>query len=35
MATTDDQQRIIEGDFVPGLKPKKQSLGKLLVSWMT
>ncbi|WP_182174140.1 aa3-type cytochrome oxidase subunit I [Flaviflexus equikiangi] len=35
MATTDVDPRIIEGDFVPGLRPEKQSLGRTLISWTT
>ncbi|WP_054953505.1 aa3-type cytochrome oxidase subunit I [Flaviflexus massiliensis] len=35
MATTEVDQSIIEGDFVPGLKPKKQSFGKIAISWIT
>lgn len=32
---TDVDPRIVEGDFIPGLKPGKQSLGAKVVSWIT
>ncbi|WP_182353398.1 cytochrome c oxidase subunit I [Flaviflexus huanghaiensis] len=35
MASTDVDPRIIEGDFVPGLGPEKQSLGRKVIDWMT
>lgn len=35
MASTDVDPRVIEGDFIPGLRPSKQTLGRRIIDWMT